>query len=89
MFITAAKVLKNDSFSTLQVCAITCSISAHAQTLNEYPDAENTFEYKNYQQISKRSKYHCSPKNNPAYAVGKHQGECFQTKACHLAQIYE
>ena len=29
----------------------TCSISAHAQTLNEYPDAKNTFEYQNNERI--------------------------------------
>ena len=26
---------------------LTCSISAHAQTLNEYPDTKNTREYPN------------------------------------------
>ena len=29
----------------------TCSISAHAQILNEYPDAKNTFEYNSNEQM--------------------------------------
>ena len=32
-------------------------MSAHAQTLNKYPDAENTFEYQNNERISEQSEY--------------------------------
>ena len=35
----------------------TCSISAHVQTLNKYPDAKNTFGYQSNDCISERSKY--------------------------------
>ena len=33
----------------------------HAQTINEYPDAKNTFEYHNSEQISERSEYLLQP----------------------------
>ena len=32
-------------------------MSPHVQTLNEYPDAKNTFEYQKNKQISKQSEY--------------------------------
>ena len=76
MFITTAKVFKSIC-SVLYKCrkpvtwskkllrghfiAIIISISAHAQTLNEYPDAENTFEYQNNERISEQSEYSLQP----------------------------
>ena len=37
------------------------SISAHTQTLNDYPDAKNIFEYQNNERIFEWSEYRCSP----------------------------
>ena len=39
----------------------TCSISVHTQTLNKYPDAENTFEYQNNERISRQTEYSFQP----------------------------
>ena len=45
MFITTAKAGNTEQEISH------CSISAHAQTLNKYPDAKNTFGYQNNERI--------------------------------------
>ena len=40
---------------------LTCSISVHVQTLNEYMDAKNTFGYQNNKRIFEHNEYLLHP----------------------------
>ena len=47
----------------------TCSISSHAQTLNKYLDAKNTFEYQNNKRLFEWSEYLLQPYYQPQQTV--------------------